>query len=57
MKTHTAFIVNLDFVSRLTANSLTMTTGVIIPITRAFSTTVQRRYIAYGLREESERIK
>ena len=52
IKTHTAFMVNLNYAGRLTPNSLTMTTGVSIPVTRAFSNEVQKRYMEYALRDK-----
>lgn len=52
IKTHTSFVVNLDFAEKLTANALTLFTGKTVPVARSFAGQVQRRYIAYGLREE-----
>lgn len=54
VKTHTAFVVNLEFAGKLTPSSLTLTTGAVVPVTRAFTEQVQRQYMAYGLREGGE---
>lgn len=54
VKTHTAFIVNLSFVGKLTPSSLTLTTGEQIPVTRTFSDMVQRSYMEYALRDGDE---
>lgn len=54
IKTHTAFIVNLNFAGKLTASSLSLTNGTTIPVSRAFSKEVRRCYIEYGLRDEGE---
>lgn len=51
VKTHAAFMVNLEFAGRLTPKSLTLTTGAAVPVSRTFAEQVQRLYMAYGLRE------
>lgn len=54
IKTHTAFIVNLSFASKLTAMSLSLTTGATIPVSRTFFKELRRCYIEYGLRDAGE---
>lgn len=54
VKTHASFVVNLDFVDRLSSNTLILTTGVTIPITRSFATQVQRQYMTHGLHGGSD---
>lgn len=54
VKTHTAFVVNLEFAAKLTPSSLTLTTGTAVPISRTFSRKVHQEYMAYGLREGGE---
>lgn len=51
VKTHASFVVNLNFAGKLTPGSLTLTTGVTVPVTRTFASQVQQSYMAYGLRE------
>lgn len=51
VKSHSSFVVNLDFTSKLTANSLLLTTGASVPVTRTFAAGVRQSYFSYGLRE------
>lgn len=55
IKTHTAFVVNLEFSGKLTPTALSLTTGVTVPVTRTFTEQVQRCYMAYALQEEGEK--
>lgn len=52
VKTHVSFAVNLDFAARLATGVLSLTTGDSVPVARSFAVEVQRRYMAYGLRDE-----
>lgn len=52
IKTHTSFVVNLNYSSRLTSSSLSLTTGDSVPIARSFAAKVQQHYISYWLGEE-----
>lgn len=52
IKTHTSFVVNLNYASSLTTNTLSMTTGDTVPVARSFTAKVQQSYISYWLREE-----
>lgn len=54
VKTHAAFVANLAFSEKLTPNSLTLTTGAMVPIARAFAAQVRKQYMSYGLREGEE---
>ena len=54
LKTHTSFVVNLDYSDRLTTGSLALTTGVTVPVARSFAAKVQKRYIDYWLQEVKE---
>ena len=51
IKTHSSFVVNLDYSNRLTTSTLYLTTDDAIPIARSFSAKVQQNYIHYWLRE------
>lgn len=55
IKTHTAFVVNLEFSGKLTPTALTLTTGATVPVTRNFTEQVQRRYMDYALQEEGKK--
>ena len=52
IKTHTSFVVNLNYASSLTTNTLSLTTGDTVPVARSFTAKVQQSYISYWLREE-----
>lgn len=52
VKTHTSFVVSLEFTSKLTVNALLLSTGATIPVARSFAAGVRQRYFDYGLREE-----
>ena len=52
IKTHTSFVVNLNYASSLATNTLSLTTGDVIPVARSFAAKVQQSYISYWLREE-----
>ncbi len=52
IKTHTSFVVNLNYSHSLTNSALSLTTGAAIPIARSFAAKVQQSYIGYWLREE-----
>ncbi len=54
LKTHTSFVVNLDYSSRLTTGFLSLTTGNKIPVARSFAAKVRQRYIDYWLQEVKE---
>ena len=54
LKTHTSFVVNLDYSDRLATGSLALTTGVTVPVARSFAAKVQKRYIDYWLQEVKE---
>ncbi len=51
IKTHTSFVVNLNYASSLATNTLSLTTGDVIPVARSFTAKVQQSYISYWLRE------
>lgn len=51
IKTHSSFVVNLNFSSSLTTGALLLTNGRTIPVARSFSAKVQQGYISYWLRE------
>lgn len=52
VKTHVSFAVNLEYAARLATGILSLTTGDSVPVARSFAAEVQRRYMAYGLRDE-----
>ncbi len=52
IKTHTSFVVNLNYSSSLTRDALSLTTGHTIPVARSFAATVRQSYVGYWLREE-----
>lgn len=52
IKTHTSFMVNLNYSCGLTTGSLSLTTGSTVPVARSFSVKVQQRYISHWLKEE-----
>ena len=51
IKTHTSFVVNLNYSSSLTSGAMSLTTGAVIPVARSFNARVQQKYIGYWLRE------
>lgn len=51
IKTHTSYVVNLDFSSRLTTGALSLTTGGMVPIARSYAAKVQQSYVDYWLQE------
>ena len=55
IKTHTSFMVNLNYSCCLTTGVLSLTTGSTIPIARSFAAKVQQRYISHWLEEEDPR--
>ncbi len=54
LKTHTSFVVNLDYSERLTNGFLSLTTGAAVPVARSFAAKVQKHYIDYWLQEVKE---
>lgn len=52
VKTHTAYVVNLSFAGRLTVNSLLLTNGIKLPVTRTFAEQVQQQYLEFALHGE-----
>ncbi len=52
IKTHTSFVVNLNYSNSLANGSLSLTTGAVIPVARSFTARVQQNYIDYWLKEE-----
>lgn len=51
IKTHTSFVVNLNYSSRLTSSALSLITGDSVPVARSFAAKVQHNYISYWLSE------
>lgn len=51
VKTHTSYVVNLNFIDKLSASTLRLTTGKTLPVSRSSAKEVRQRYVAYGLRE------
>lgn len=47
IKTHTSFVVNLDFSDRLTNRSLSLTTGATIPVSRSYAAKVRQSYMEH----------
>ncbi len=54
IKTHTSFVVNLDYSDRLSTGFLALTTGNTVPVARSFAAKVQKYYIDYWLQEVKE---
>lgn len=54
IKTHSSFVVNLDYAGKLTTNALFLTNGACVPIARSYASRVQQSYITYGLRTEDD---
>jgi Response regulator of the LytR/AlgR family len=52
IKTHTSFVVNLNYSSSLTNGAMSLTTGAVVPVARSFNARVQQKYIGYWLKEE-----
>lgn len=51
IKTHTSFVVNLNYSDRLANGTLSLITGDNVPVARSFAAKVQQKYIGYWLRE------
>lgn len=54
IKTHNAFVVNLNFTKKLSSGKLLLTDGTELPVARSSAKEVQKHYIAYGLKEDGE---
>jgi len=54
IKTHSSFVVNLDYSSRLCTGYLALTDGNSVPVARSFAAKVQQSYIDYWLQEVNE---
>lgn len=54
IKTHTSFVVNLNYSNGLATNTLSLTTGDVVPVARSFAAKVQQSYISYWLKEGKE---
>lgn len=54
IKTHTSFVVNLDYSSNLSTGYLALTDGNSVPVSRSFAAKVQQSYINYWLQEVNE---